>query len=268
MTLNDISRLKSLLKQMQTADPGFRVSGSKSHRYQLGPTLSEFEIAGFEQKHGIRLPDDYRLFLREAGHDPAASCRTGAGPSYGMHTLELAVDGVDLSSPFPFPASQKEISFEEVRAWEMANEDEFPGGPGGLRIADQGTGFDFLVVNGPAYGTVWEVFDDYRQTGTSFGDWYRQWMTFLSDRALPVLAAEKAAAGVTVGMSKAEVIRLCGGRWKQVAEFEEPGSELVFAQLATVYELDQHERVSRIIDHFVSEWSPFNSATEDILDAS
>ena len=244
------------------------------HGYTFGPTLSESEIAAFEQAHGIRLPDDYRLFLREAGNGGVRR-RTGTtrgssapGPDYGITELEETASDCDLGRPFPYREEEGAVSDTDAVLW--PDDDTFPGGPGYLPFGDKGCGaYAALIVSGPGYGRLWIVSEfKFLPMNVTFGDRYRQWMTFLSDRALPVLAAERKVTGVTVGMSKAEVIRICGGRWRQRADFEGPGSELLFEHLATQYKLDGNERVTRRIAHSLYEQNLFDFATKRIIDAS
>jgi hypothetical protein len=46
--------------------------------------------------------------------------------------------------------------------------------PGILEVCQQGSGvFSWLVVNGPAYGTIWDGREDFYPTGLTFGIWYR-----------------------------------------------------------------------------------------------
>ena len=103
MTSSEIASAKALLRRMQVEDPGFRVFGTHQHHYLLGPTLTEAEIAAFEDKHEIRLPDDYRVFLAEAGNgglgpdSPMFMGASGAGPFYGLLTLNDAAQDCTLS---------------------------------------------------------------------------------------------------------------------------------------------------------------------------
>jgi hypothetical protein len=69
-------RLKALDKQLQ-------VFGARKHQYK-SYLLSDNEIINLEEKLGIRLPEDYRMFLQVIGH--------GAGPYYGLFSPKEILD--------------------------------------------------------------------------------------------------------------------------------------------------------------------------------
>lgn len=241
---------------MRREDPNFRVFGAEQHQYQLGPTLSNGYLDAFEHRHQVRLPADYRLFLREAGnggtkrHPGRFMGDSGAGPYYGLLTLEDAAADSDLSNSFPLIQATKNLADEELER--CIDPDRFPGVPGALALCHQGSGIvSFLVVNGPTYGTMWEGREDFFPTGLSFDAWYRRWMDRLVTRALPVLANERAAARTKVGMTMAQVINICGGHWKK----KEWGTNewfLSFDHLATQFELNEQDVVVRKIEHCIS----------------
>ncbi len=256
MLSQDIGNIKLLLDRMQKEDPAYRVFGSEQHHYRLGPTLTEAELIAFEQQHAIRLPDDYRLFLKEAGNGgigPPSQLfmgRSGAGPYYGLQTLEDAAKWSDLCKPFPFVESSESLSEEETEA--LIDPDNFPGVPGALALCHMGSGIVlFLVVNGPAYGTIWEGREDFFPTDLTFGAWYRRWSDRLVERALPMLASEMAIEGrIKVGMSNQEVVAVCGGISTQ-CQIESSGAYVSFAHLASSFQLDENDKVARIIDHAI-----------------
>lgn len=232
MTAQDIERLRRLLLLLQKED----VDGRVSRKHSLNPTRSEEELNAFEQQHGIRLPEDYRFFLREAGDG-------GSGPYYGIQSLQAASYGHDLSVPFPFTESTDDTYFDWPR-------DE---PPGVLELCDQGCGYYFwLVVNGPAHGTIWNYWhhdNTWQPVGLTFGAFYTKWMNQMEELALPRLAHEQVVSKVEVGMKKAEVIAICGGQ-SQMREVI--GMRfLQFGHLSTEFLLDDNDEVERIIYHHI-----------------
>lgn len=239
---------------MQAEDPGFRVFGADHHKYRLGPPLTESELQAFEQQHSVTLPADFRSFLKEAGNGGAIrssahyiAINAGAGPSCGVMPLEEAVIGCDLSKPFPLTEAVDVQAIPGIERW--GDEEEFPGI---LEICYHGCAtFSYLVVNGPAYGTVWITDLDLKNfhcSHPSFESWYGDWLRRLEEHALPRLANERRIAGVEVGMTKAEVIALSGGEWKQKPRLEKT-TTLSFNHLSTQFELDEQERVVWIFSH-------------------
>src|SRR5256885_4909022 len=59
---------------------GAKTFGSDEHGFKLNPPLNERTVLGFEQTHGISLPEDYRSFLAAIGNG-------GAGPFHGIFPL-------------------------------------------------------------------------------------------------------------------------------------------------------------------------------------
>ena len=85
------------------------------------------------------------------------------------------------------------------------------GYPGILEVCHQGSGvFSCLVVNGPAYGTIWDGREDLYPTELTFGMWYRRWL----ERALRVLDNERLIPRLRVGMTRADVLAEVGGDWR------------------------------------------------------
>lgn len=256
MTSSEIEDMKALLRRMQAEDPGFRVFGADHHKYRLGPTLSESELQAFEQQHSITLPADFRFFMEEAGNGgairssaPYISINAGAGPSCGVMPLEEAVIGCDLSKPFPLTEAVDVRAIPGIERW--GDEEAFPGV---LEICYHGCAtFSYLVVSGPAYGTVWITDLDLKNfhcSHPSFESWYGAWMKRLKEHALPRLANERRIAGVEVGMTKAEVIALCGGEWK-LKPYWGGKTFLSFEHLSTEFVLSEQEVVERIVTHSI-----------------
>jgi len=256
MNADDIRYIKNLLVRMQKADTEFRVYGTELHKYRLGPTLSESELAAFEAKYGIVLPADYRFFLNECGNGadfrstaPYIAINSGPGPGNGLLPLHEAAIECDPSKPFPLTESTETSPVAEADLWG----DECPY-PGVLEISYGGCAFyTFLVVNGPAYGTIWDAdggSSNFYPTGLSFQSWYHQWVERLKNRALPILANEQRVAHISVGMTKSQLVDICGTQFKQM-KFGEQHTCLRFDCLTTQFQLDESEVVVRIIRHCI-----------------
>jgi len=221
MSLNEqISRVKEKLGQLQRAGITYTYSTkSRPHDYSLNPPLSISEVEQFENKFGLRLPEDYRAFLTEVGNG-------GGGPPLALYPLTTDMGryftGMDRYSedPYPerlrqpFPLNDHLILYKECSSdgtfhtWitqsgdketvrqMMARSEKFNEplySHGTLELCHWGCGMFFcLVVNGPEYGNVW--MDDRTnlmgilalQKGKTdprriqFLDWYESWL----DRSL------------------------------------------------------------------------------------
>jgi hypothetical protein len=156
--------------------------------FYLNPKLSNAEVATFEQRAGIRLPDDYRQFLTEIGNG-------GFGPGEGLEPIGKCM-GRESSIErlrHPFPLEEPLHSTEE---WLQINEGKNVRSEllnGTLHLAHMGCGIRvILVVRGTCFGQVWV--DDLANagavapardpsltqgdggTGPSFADWYEGWV--------------------------------------------------------------------------------------------
>jgi hypothetical protein len=76
-----LEELRALLNKAKAVDKYCYQFGAKSHQYQWNPPASVEEVEEFEQKIGVRLPEEYRDFLLLAGNG-------GAGPYYGLFSLQ------------------------------------------------------------------------------------------------------------------------------------------------------------------------------------
>jgi hypothetical protein len=182
---DEIDDVVRLLAQLAVADARLRAFGASGHRYRLGATIQESDLDAFEQEHGIQLPADYRMFLGMVGDG-------GAGPYYGLIPLASSTDHCLPAQIFPYTKAAfvldptaLHLAPDEVETPQADQADLFDSLPGVLRLAQEGCGYyAFLVVNGPARGTVW---NDWRAadygllpTKLTFIGWYRQWI----DRSL------------------------------------------------------------------------------------
>lgn len=148
-----LDRIAEKLNRLREADRAFSVFGSDSHGYHPGPKLKERDLLAVEQRLGIRLPQEYRLFLAHLGWQD--------------------------------PCSQEDVWCDDAQV--SGNPQIVLMVPGALSICNYGCGIGFfLVVNGPRVGEVWrdsqsdeagilpECGADGRHLG--FLDWYENWL--------------------------------------------------------------------------------------------
>lgn len=140
----------------------------------LNPTLSESQLAAFENEYRIALPEEYRTFLLQVGDG-------GLGPGDGLTTLAESVrhsPTVDLDKPFPlsfrmykddrarFCADLDVYSVEEANARQLKRHEGLlphkrPGmeyaQPGVLYLAtpDPPWASVYLVITGEDRGKMW-----------------------------------------------------------------------------------------------------------------
>jgi len=190
------ARIARKLKAAASADPTFAVFGSSSHKYAIGPAISEAEIRAFEIEHGIELPAHYRAFLKHVGNGtPGGEGRAAAGPFYGIYPLGSGIDafvfgqGGHLGMP-PFvrpdmPQSEWEEVAKPVDTDDIPD-DEYARGQsrlfgGLLPIGHQGCqSYHALVLQGPNAGKVVNI-DTERYLPVfcfeaNFLDWYERWV--------------------------------------------------------------------------------------------
>jgi hypothetical protein len=152
--------------------------GEERHRFRLGAPLPEARVALFEREHGVRLPEEYRGFLRTLGHG-------GAGPYYGLLRLEKWAAAARrtcpdrwLARPFPLAATER-YGPEWLKDPGFGDPDEPYAGT--LPIAHQGCAYySVLVVTGPARGRIASLDLDRQPpkfcADTGFLAWYERWL--------------------------------------------------------------------------------------------
>jgi hypothetical protein len=173
-----ISRVKAKLQQLREVDTGFRVPGAKAHRYRMNACLRERDIAEFEARHAIRLPEDYRQFLFAIGDG-------GAGQDEGLLSLPREGPEEELLLGQPFP-----LSTEKARRILFRQRPAFVRHPiPGCFVLSRDPHLAYevlLVVAGEQRGTVWYEVDT-PESGlvpavepeggqVSFLGWYEGWL--------------------------------------------------------------------------------------------
>ncbi|MGC4121833.1 MAG: SMI1/KNR4 family protein [Myxococcales bacterium] len=188
--------LRARLVRLSSLDSGLERFGAQNHHYRLGPVATEAELAEFEAGHGVKLPAEYRDYLREVSDG-------GAGPFYGLFSLESGLEAAKEFAPdgalaADFPLDRKATSkFLEHRKQCLENGDDdeisYPEVPepcpGLVYLAEYGCGWSYaLVVRGELAGTVWFIGEHLSPVlvddrPVSFLEWMEDWVDGRARRA-------------------------------------------------------------------------------------
>lgn len=191
-----LKELKEELQKAREADPELQQFGAEKHQYQWNPPASVEEVEALEEKIGVKLPQDYRDFLLQAGNG-------GAGPYYGLFSLQEVQDWLNWNDVQPnkeallYPGipPYEEEDWDEDEDWEdddleeTSQEDQDEEEPaertygldGCIPILSQGCSyFAYLLVTGPYRGRVVYVEAEFSYIffprETNFLSWYRRWL--------------------------------------------------------------------------------------------
>jgi HEAT repeats/SMI1 / KNR4 family (SUKH-1) len=158
---------------------GIESSSSKTHQFKLNPPIDLKVLEAFEEKHQVRLPEEYRDFLLYVGNG-------GAGPHQGLYSLEHSERQLfgELKDPNPFlpPEAVQPGWFE---SWLESLEDDLIGDrvhDGTLDVAYEGERNQvLLIVSGPHRGRIVYFNQEfinppYFSTFSGFLSWYETWL--------------------------------------------------------------------------------------------
>ena len=184
----DRAEIVGRLDFLRRTDSGFTRFGCEDHRYLLNEPLTESEVAAFEARYCVSLPEEYRTFLRQVGDG-------GAGPFYGIFRLDRS----SLPAYYPgCPYPPEDLlpgflagSFPLTQPWNEPDDCSPEGGGervdpapirGSLNLSHQGCGYMVrLVLNGSQRGALWE---DGRCSdmgikpfAPGFAAWYLRWLS-------------------------------------------------------------------------------------------
>lgn len=169
----DYQGIKNDLEKLRAKPVSSTVFGAESHGFVVNLPLTEEDLAKFESKHQVCLPEDYRNFLMLVGNG-------GAGPGYGLFKLGEMDDQEstgpwddghlvgELNKPFPYTEAWNDRSREPDKAtldsetyeqkleefddwyWSSTHVD------GAIPISHLGCALcHWLIVTGPQAGQVW-----------------------------------------------------------------------------------------------------------------
>ncbi len=209
-TTLDRTAVLQKLAELDRRDGRRRIFGASHHQYRLNPPLSLVVIEAFERRHGVSLPEGYRLFLTRIGNG-------GAGPYYGVLPFGKDDDDRDWedgglvgdpSKPFQHttawnlpdtfwdgqPDWGADAPVEEqdrlMEAWDQELEARYWNPTiidGAIPICHIGCALrQWLVIHGEQGGFVWDDFRaDYRGLApvhdvhgepVTFDTWYSGWL--------------------------------------------------------------------------------------------
>ncbi|WP_438286853.1 SMI1/KNR4 family protein [Paenibacillus hubeiensis] len=187
-TETQLERIKDKLNQAMCKDTSFSVFGASSHRYRVKDRLTAKELAEWQARNQVNLPEPFASFLTEVGNG-------GAGPYYGIYSIEKATSYTEsqalLTKSVLYPGMAKEEwndLIEPLTKDEDISDEEYDDTRnkvlgGMLCIGTQGCEYDmYLVLEGKHRGKVvytsdfhpdhpfFFVYED------SFLDWYERWL--------------------------------------------------------------------------------------------
>ncbi|MFG2039876.1 hypothetical protein [Dactylosporangium sp. NPDC048998] len=145
--------------------------GVGEHRFRVRAPLGESVVAEFEERHGVRLPEEFRSFLTVIGDG-------GGGPGYAMPSLADACgrrcEVGHLTTPCPYLPGPR-----YPNGWAEAHEGPLLGGT--LKVADHGCSLETrLIVTGAARGRLFNLDVDgvgpYVVEDPDFLAWYERWL--------------------------------------------------------------------------------------------
>lgn len=180
--VNFTNDIQKQIRKAANKDTEYKIFGAKKHRYQLNPVTTIEKIRQFEQKHNLKLPEEYVFFLTQVGNG-------GAGPYYGLYSLEeVEKYNADYQQAmeaevFIDASLSKEKWKKAVEVLENSDEkyDEVLQHitTGILVIGTQGCTYDnLLMCRGSESGKIvyidWNLEEDAPPflTGMTFLDWY------------------------------------------------------------------------------------------------
>jgi HEAT repeat protein/SMI1/KNR4 family protein SUKH-1 len=147
-------------------------------RGTLNPPAADADVAAFERKHGVSLPEPYRRFVTELGDG-------GAGPGYGLRSLAKAYDSVRyltydgfLAVPSPLRNGLGEDWYDEY-ADDAERHDPLDGSLAVVHFGcDQ---YTVLLVTGSLRGRLATVdtaggVEPYVTEDRDFLAWYERWL--------------------------------------------------------------------------------------------
>jgi len=159
-----LGRIKGLLAGKGRGVAAAEGAGPRGHPYAPGRCLSETDIQAWEAGHGVTLPEEHRLFLREVGD---GGRQPGSYTDFIIQPLAGLRGGPSAAAPFPVTAERLRKRFRQLKTEgrpadgvlfpELSPYWEEDGQPPGCVAFGQYPSADalFLVTAGELRGSVW-----------------------------------------------------------------------------------------------------------------
>ena len=112
-----IKRIIETLQRLRVTDRDKAVFGSWHHGYRLDSPLPHDDIRKLEETYELSLPEDYAVFLQEAGNG-------GAGLGYGLERF-----GYPITQPIYETVEQRKLAVQYFERRRMEIHPELPGSP-------------------------------------------------------------------------------------------------------------------------------------------
>lgn len=164
--MNQIDRIRAKLEQQDL--------------YIVAP-CSTVEVAAFENRMGVELPEDYKTFITTvanggAGPPDCSMLPLGTVPKYFTGSLRSNWEELpNLKKPFPFT---KRWCWENGELSDEGDEDDVD--CGSLMLGEDGCGMQWhLIVTGPDRGMPWMLSGEGILPvcpKRGFLDWYEDWL--------------------------------------------------------------------------------------------
>ena len=191
-----IARIKPKIEKARRKDRKLSVFGARSHKYQMNERLTAEELAKWELKTGVRLPEHFALFLTELGNG-------GAGPYYGVYDIDKAflntidnqgeTEGNHLLEKCSLHPKMTDDEWKSLAAPLIEDEDQDIANDeydealrkvfgGMLKFGTQGCTYDmYIVIEGEHRGRIVYTHDHYEHQfffvrENNFLDWYERWL--------------------------------------------------------------------------------------------
>lgn len=202
--MDRLEALRSRIQLLARCDRTRQVFGAAQHRHTLAPVATAEDVAAFETRFELSLPDDYRAWITQMGNG-------GAGPYYGLsalaplerqtlpqhHVVIKGHDGEVLARAGTGPRAVPDAMSSTGRPFPLTKPWSPKDGPlpispgtspydGAVHLAEIGCGyFAFLVVKGDKRGEVWA---DYTAGDGSIAREKEDFLSWVEDWADAALA--------------------------------------------------------------------------------